>query len=81
MDFHGIKDAVYMGNIAQTNPSNFGGIPSRSPGLTNHKKENTFHSFKPIKPFKSLTEEQSEGGLGRKEEDRSGDYHNYSKRR
>lgn len=28
VDFHGMKDAVYMGNLAQGNPVNFGGIPS-----------------------------------------------------
>ena len=28
VDFHGMKDAVYMGNIAQTAPANFGGIPT-----------------------------------------------------
>jgi hypothetical protein len=33
VDFHGMKDAVYMGNIAQTNPANFGGIPSPIPGF------------------------------------------------
>lgn len=33
VDFHGIKDAVYMGNIAQTNPANFGGIPAPISGF------------------------------------------------
>ena len=33
VDFHGIKDAVYMGNIAQTNPVNFAGIPSPISGF------------------------------------------------
>lgn len=33
VDFHGMKDAVYMGNIAQSNPSNFGGIPSPVSGF------------------------------------------------
>jgi hypothetical protein len=28
VDFHGMKDAVYTGNIAQSNPANFGGIPT-----------------------------------------------------
>ena len=27
VDFHGMKEAVYMGNIAQSNPVNFAGIP------------------------------------------------------
>lgn len=31
VDFHNIKDAVYMGNIAQTDPINFGGIPTPVP--------------------------------------------------
>ena len=33
VDFHGIRDAVYMGNIAQTGPSNFGGIPTPISGF------------------------------------------------
>jgi hypothetical protein len=33
VDFHGIKDAVYMGNIAQTGPANFGGIPTPISGF------------------------------------------------
>ena len=33
VDFHGMKDAVYAGNIAQTNPANFGGVPSPIPGF------------------------------------------------
>jgi Right handed beta helix region len=33
VDFHGMKDAVYMGNIAQTNPANFGGIPTPVSGF------------------------------------------------
>ena len=33
VDFHDIKDAVYMGNIAQTNPVNFGGIPTPISGF------------------------------------------------
>jgi hypothetical protein len=33
VDFHGMKDAVYMGNIAQTPPMNFGGIPNPPPGF------------------------------------------------
>ncbi|MDO8596867.1 MAG: DUF6519 domain-containing protein [Sulfuricaulis sp.] len=33
VDFHGMKDAVYIGNIAQTNPANFGGVPSPIPGF------------------------------------------------
>jgi hypothetical protein len=33
VDFHGIRDAVYMGNIAQTNPVNFAGIPSPISGF------------------------------------------------
>ena len=33
VDFHGMKDAVYMGNLAQANPVNFGGIPSPVSGF------------------------------------------------
>ncbi|MCC2644088.1 MAG: uncharacterized protein K0S45_4501 [Nitrospira sp.] len=33
VDFHGMKDAVYMGNIAQANPVNFGGIPTPISGF------------------------------------------------
>ena len=33
VDFHGMKDAVYMGNIAQTGPANFGGIPTPVSGF------------------------------------------------
>ena len=33
VDFHGLKDAVYMGNLAQANPVNFGGIPSPVSGF------------------------------------------------
>jgi nitrous oxidase accessory protein NosD len=33
VDFHGMKDAVYMGNLAQANPVNFGGIPSPISGF------------------------------------------------
>ena len=33
VDFHGLKDAVYMGNIAQTGPANFGGIPTPVSGF------------------------------------------------
>ena len=33
VDFHGMKDAVYMGNIAQTSPANFGGIPTPISGF------------------------------------------------
>ena len=33
VDFHGIKDAVYMGNIAQVGPANFGGIPTAVSGF------------------------------------------------
>jgi hypothetical protein len=33
VDFHGIKDGIYMGNIAQTGPANFGGVPSPIPGF------------------------------------------------
>jgi hypothetical protein len=33
VDFHGMKDAVYMGNIAQTGPASFGGVPSPIPGF------------------------------------------------
>ena len=33
VDFHGIKDAVYMGNLAQANPANFGGVPSSISGF------------------------------------------------
>jgi len=33
VDFHGIKDAVYMGNIAQAGPANFGGIPTPVSGF------------------------------------------------
>ncbi len=33
VDFHGMKEAVYMGNLAQANPVNFGGIPSPVSGF------------------------------------------------
>ena len=33
VDFHGLKDAVYMGNIAQSSPINFGGIPTPVSGF------------------------------------------------
>ncbi len=33
VDFHGMKDAVYMGNLAQANPVNFGGIPAPISGF------------------------------------------------
>ncbi|MBI4003188.1 MAG: right-handed parallel beta-helix repeat-containing protein [Nitrospira defluvii] len=33
VDFHGMKEAVYMGNIAQANPVNFGGIPAPISGF------------------------------------------------
>lgn len=33
VDFHGMKDAVYMGNLAQANPVNFGGLPSPISGF------------------------------------------------
>jgi hypothetical protein len=33
VDFHGMRDGVYMGNIAQTNPVNFAGIPSPISGF------------------------------------------------
>jgi hypothetical protein len=33
VDFHGMKDAVYMGNIAQSNPASFGGIPTPVPAF------------------------------------------------
>ncbi|HET9916269.1 MAG TPA: right-handed parallel beta-helix repeat-containing protein, partial [Candidatus Binatia bacterium] len=33
VDFHGMKDAVYMGNIAQTGPANFAGIPTPVSGF------------------------------------------------
>ncbi len=33
VDFHGMKEAVYMGNLAQANPVNFGGIPSPISGF------------------------------------------------
>ena len=33
VDFHGIKDAVYIGNIAQAGPVNFGGVPTPLPGF------------------------------------------------
>ncbi|ODT45675.1 MAG: hypothetical protein ABS70_02650 [Nitrospira sp. SCN 59-13] len=33
VDFHGMKDAVYMGNLAQANPVNFGGIPAPVSGF------------------------------------------------
>jgi hypothetical protein len=33
VDFHGLKDAVYMGNIAQSHPANFGGIPAALSGF------------------------------------------------
>jgi hypothetical protein len=33
VDFHGMRDAIYMGNIAQTNPVNFVGVPTPPPGF------------------------------------------------
>ena len=33
VDFHGMKEAVYMGNLAQANPVNFGGLPSPISGF------------------------------------------------
>jgi hypothetical protein len=33
VDFHGIKDGIYMGNIGQTGPANFGGVPSPIAGF------------------------------------------------
>jgi hypothetical protein len=33
VDFHGIKDAVYIGNIAQAGPINFAGVPTPLPGF------------------------------------------------
>lgn len=33
VDFHGLKDAVYMGNMAQSRPINFGGIPTPISGF------------------------------------------------
>jgi hypothetical protein len=33
VDFHGIKDSVYMGNIAQSGPVSFGGVPSPLSGF------------------------------------------------
>jgi nitrous oxidase accessory protein NosD len=33
VDFHNMKDAIYMGNIAQTNPVNFGGVPTPPSGF------------------------------------------------
>lgn len=33
VDFHGLKDAVYLGNMAQSQPINFGGIPTPISGF------------------------------------------------
>jgi hypothetical protein len=33
VDFHGIEDAVYMGNIAEKDPVNFGGVPTPLSGF------------------------------------------------